>query len=88
MADLSEDATRKVAELARLSLSETEVKEFTAQLGKILGHVEKLSEVNVEGSARTRSPPSARNPMASRAFSRPRPKFFTTVLRYLRSCRI
>lgn len=40
---------RYTAQLARLSLSETEVAKFQAQLSHILGYVEKLKEVNVEG---------------------------------------
>ncbi len=40
---------RYTAQLARLSLSETEIAKFQAQLSHILGYVEKLREVNVEG---------------------------------------
>ncbi len=38
-----------IAKLARLELSEDEKAAFTAQLGEVLGHIEKLKEVNVDG---------------------------------------
>ncbi len=38
-----------VAKLARLDLSEEEKQTFTAQLGDILGYVDKLSDVDVSG---------------------------------------
>ena len=40
---------RYTAQLARLSLSEDEATKFQEQLSHILGYVEKLKEVNVEG---------------------------------------
>ena len=40
---------RYTAQLARLSLSETEAAKFQEQLSHVLGYVEKLKEVNVEG---------------------------------------
>lgn len=40
------ELTRKVAGLARLKLTDTEVTEFTAQLSKILGYIEALGEVD------------------------------------------
>ena len=40
---------RYTAQLARLSLSETETAKFQEQLSHILGYVEKLKEVNIEG---------------------------------------
>ena len=39
----------KVALLARLRLEEDEIEPLTAQLGAILGYVERLSEVDTEG---------------------------------------
>jgi aspartyl-tRNA(Asn)/glutamyl-tRNA(Gln) amidotransferase subunit C len=47
MAINTEDVIR-VANLARLSLSPSEVQELTEQLGKIVGLVEQLSEVNTD----------------------------------------
>lgn len=38
-----------VAHLARLALSPEESQKFGAQLGNVLGYVEKLKEVDVEG---------------------------------------
>lgn len=40
---------RKVARLARLELTEAEVKEFTGQLGAILAYVEKMNELDTTG---------------------------------------
>jgi aspartyl-tRNA(Asn)/glutamyl-tRNA(Gln) amidotransferase subunit C len=37
-----------VARLARLSLTEDEKDRYTAQLGSILGYIEKLSELNTD----------------------------------------
>lgn len=42
--------TRKVAQLARLSLTDAEVLAFSGQLQKILTYVEKLQEVDVTGT--------------------------------------
>jgi aspartyl-tRNA(Asn)/glutamyl-tRNA(Gln) amidotransferase subunit C len=49
MTDINEVLTRKVADLARLELSDSEVKLFTSQLGDILRYVEKLGEARVDG---------------------------------------
>src|SRR4051794_1544216 len=49
MVEVNEALTRKVGHLARLALSEQEVKTFTSQLGMILKYVEQLQEVNVDG---------------------------------------
>jgi len=38
-----------VAELARLALTEEEIELYTGQLSRILGYVEKLSELKTEG---------------------------------------
>jgi aspartyl-tRNA(Asn)/glutamyl-tRNA(Gln) amidotransferase subunit C len=38
-----------VAHLARISLSPEEEQKLSAQLGKILGHIEKLKEADVSG---------------------------------------
>ncbi len=47
--DLTEDLTRKVAQLAKLELSQSEVEIFTPQLKEILNWIEQLQEVNVKG---------------------------------------
>ena len=46
---LSREDTKKVAELARLELSDSEVALFTEQLGSILAFVEQLAAVPTEG---------------------------------------
>jgi aspartyl-tRNA(Asn)/glutamyl-tRNA(Gln) amidotransferase subunit C len=46
---VTNDVTKKIARLARLRLSETEVEQYTKELGKILSFVEQLKEANVEG---------------------------------------
>ena len=38
-----------VARLARLTLSEDEVERMTSELSAVLSHVEKISELNLEG---------------------------------------
>ena len=48
-ANVTEAVTRKVADLARLELTDSEVQTFTAQLGKVLQHVDQLQEVDVAG---------------------------------------
>lgn len=48
---LSEDTVKKVAELARMQLTQDEVVKFSEQLGKVLGYIEKLNELNTENVA-------------------------------------
>ena len=48
MADSSIDV-RYVANLARINLSEEEVERFGSQLSGVMEHIEKLSEVDIEG---------------------------------------
>ena len=40
---------RYVANLARINLSDEEVTRFSTQLGDIMGYIEKLGEVDVQG---------------------------------------
>ena|SRR5579885_2179444 len=47
MVQITESLTKNVAHLARLELTEEELRLFTAQLGQVLGYVELLQEVNV-----------------------------------------
>jgi aspartyl-tRNA(Asn)/glutamyl-tRNA(Gln) amidotransferase subunit C len=49
MADLTRDDILKLAQLARLDLTEDEVGEFTAELSAILKYVEQLDDVDVKG---------------------------------------
>lgn len=46
---LSRQDVDKVALLARLSLTESEAEAMTEQLGRIVGYVDQLSEVDTEG---------------------------------------
>jgi aspartyl-tRNA(Asn)/glutamyl-tRNA(Gln) amidotransferase subunit C len=45
-----------VARLARLSLTEEEKDKYTAQLGSILGYIEKLGQLNTDNVAPTSHP--------------------------------
>lgn len=49
MADVSEETTRKIASLARLRLTDDEVKRYTLQIAQVIEHVEQIAEVDVEG---------------------------------------
>src|SRR5262245_8561041 len=53
---LSRADVLRVAELARLELSEAEVERFTDQLGDILAYAEQVQEVNTTGVAPTSHP--------------------------------
>jgi aspartyl-tRNA(Asn)/glutamyl-tRNA(Gln) amidotransferase subunit C len=46
---LTEAQVRSVAELANLALSDEEVRRLAVDLGSILGHIEKLNELDTEG---------------------------------------
>jgi aspartyl-tRNA(Asn)/glutamyl-tRNA(Gln) amidotransferase subunit C len=49
--ELTSEQVKKVASLARLSLSESEVTAFASQLSKVLGYVERLAEVDTSDVA-------------------------------------
>ena len=49
MAKLTQEDILKLAKLARLRLSDTEIAKFQEEIGAILGYVEKLNGVNTEG---------------------------------------
>ena len=46
---ISEPEVRRIAKLARLGLTDQEVKKFSAQLSGILDHAKMLQEVDTEG---------------------------------------
>ncbi len=48
MAELTEQQVRHVAKLARLDLTDDQVKQFAQQLGGILEYVEKLDELDTD----------------------------------------
>ena len=45
---LTKQEVEKIAELARLGISEKEKEKFAEDLSSVIGYVQKLSEVNVE----------------------------------------
>jgi aspartyl-tRNA(Asn)/glutamyl-tRNA(Gln) amidotransferase subunit C len=49
MPTITEKDVRHVAKLSRLKLSDEQVHYFTAQLSNVLGYIDKLAELNVEG---------------------------------------
>lgn len=49
MADLSRDDVLKLARLARLSLTDGEVDEFSKELSEVLRYVEQLQDVDIAG---------------------------------------
>ncbi len=53
MAKLTRDDVLKLAQLARISLSDDEVTEFSEELSAILQYVEQLSAVDVSGLVST-----------------------------------
>jgi len=53
---IDESQVRHVAELARLELSDDEVRRYTVDLVTILGYVEQLNQLNTEGVAETTHP--------------------------------
>lgn len=50
---LTQDDVRKLAQLARLNLSDEEVERFAGQLTDILDYVDMLKELDTEGVAET-----------------------------------
>lgn len=53
MAKLSREDILKLAQLARLELTEAEIEEYTEELSAILQYVEQLNDVDVAGLAPT-----------------------------------
>lgn len=49
MASVSREECRDLAHLARLRLTDEEADRFSEQLARILGHIEQLQAVDVEG---------------------------------------
>jgi aspartyl-tRNA(Asn)/glutamyl-tRNA(Gln) amidotransferase subunit C len=56
MAQVDAALTRRVADLARLALTDEEVATFIPQLGDVLSYVQQLAEVPVEGIEPLRQP--------------------------------
>ena len=53
MTRISNDEVKKVAQLARLELNETEIKQHAGQLEKILDYIKQLEKINTENIACT-----------------------------------
>ena len=49
MADLSRDDVLKLAQLARLRLTDDEIAEYQKELGEILQYVQQLDDIDVSG---------------------------------------
>ncbi len=49
MADLTRDDVLKLAQLARLTLSEEEIEKYRSELSQILAYVQQLKDVDVTG---------------------------------------
>lgn len=47
MADVNEEVTRKIADLARLELTDHEVKTFTSQIQLVLSHIDEIQKVDL-----------------------------------------
>lgn len=58
---ISGKEVKYIAELARLELGEEEVSLFTSQLGQILGHAQKIAEVDVGDAVPTSHVLSVKN---------------------------
>ena len=53
MTKISNDEVKKVAQLARLELNESEIKQHAEQLEKILDYIKQLEKINTENIACT-----------------------------------
>lgn len=60
---LSEEEVRHVAKLARLDLTDEEVKKFALQLSRVLDYMEILKEVNTENVSETSQVTGLKNVM-------------------------
>ena len=49
MSEINEDNVRHIAKLARLSLTDDEVKKFSKDLSEVVKYVEQLKELDTEG---------------------------------------
>ena len=48
--DIDEDLVRSVAQLARLELTDDEVRSIAPQLARIFGHVDRVQQLDVGGA--------------------------------------
>jgi aspartyl-tRNA(Asn)/glutamyl-tRNA(Gln) amidotransferase subunit C len=49
MSEVNEALIRKVADLSRLELNDSEISEYVKSIGDILNHISQLNEANVDG---------------------------------------
>lgn len=61
---LTNDDVRHVAKLARITLSEEQLEQFTLQLGSVFQHLDTLSEVDTENVEETAQVNGLQNAMA------------------------
>lgn len=60
---LSDDQVRYVAKLARIALTDEEVKKFSGQLSRVIGHMEILNEVDTKNVRETHQVTNLKNIM-------------------------
>lgn len=49
MAEMNDEVIRKVANLARLEITEDEVVKYASEIAKVLQHVDQLQQLNTDG---------------------------------------
>lgn len=67
---LDEDKVRHVAKLARISLTDKEVKKFSGQLSKVFDYMDILNEVDTKNVVETSQVTGLKNVMAKDEISR------------------
>jgi aspartyl-tRNA(Asn)/glutamyl-tRNA(Gln) amidotransferase subunit C len=61
--ELTHDTVRKLAHLSRLHVEESEIPRLADQLGHILGHMEELSKLDLDGVPPMMHPDSSARPL-------------------------
>ena len=63
---VGKDDVRRIAELARLRLGDADIERFTGQLNSILGHMDRLADLDAEAAqAEAQAGPEAGAPLRS-----------------------
>ena len=60
---ITRETVEKIAKLARLQLSESDLEKYTGQLNNILGHIEKLNQLDTQAIEATTHAVEVANPM-------------------------
>ncbi|MFO1464656.1 MAG: Asp-tRNA(Asn)/Glu-tRNA(Gln) amidotransferase subunit GatC [bacterium] len=60
---ITRDTVEKIAKLARLQLSESDLEKYTGQLNNILGHIEKLNQLDTSAIEATTHAVEVPNPL-------------------------